>query len=143
MISVSYFGKSNTPSEGGSSQAKTPVWSKSWNRSPFNKGVNIDWKTGTIRTPLFEEEEAAPVQAVSNTVINTGSNSVIAKITGGDAVSGYTLQCYPNYPDLSTGAFYAKALIPAISLGGHVVTTHPSDIYIIAHYISLNAIGGN
>jgi len=143
MINVSYFGKDAPKTSPAAGQSKAPVWSKTWEKSPFNKGVVMDWKTGKLRTPLFEEEEEATAQAVSNTVINTGSNSVIAKITGGNAASGYILQCYPNYPDLVTDTFSATAFIPAISLGGYVVTTPPADTYIIANYLSLKSIGGD
>ena len=143
MINVSYYGKDAPKTSPAAGQSKAPVWSKTWEKSPFNKGVVMDWKTGKLRTPLFEEEEVAPVTAVSNTVINTGSNSVIAKITGGDAVSGYLLDCYPDYPDLVTDKFTATAFIPTISLGGHVVTEPPSGTYIVANYVSLKSIVGD
>ena len=74
--------------------------------------------------------------------INVSGSSVIAKVTGGDAVSGYTLACYPNYPDVTTEAFSAVAFIPSISLGGYVVPYVPDGTYIIAHYMALTAIGG-
>lgn len=32
-------------------------WSKTWQQSPFEKGATIDWKTGTLRTLLYEEAE--------------------------------------------------------------------------------------
>ena len=45
------------PPSGGEPMPHQPVWSKEWDKSPFGKGAIMDWKTGTVRTPLFEEEE--------------------------------------------------------------------------------------
>lgn len=56
MISISYYGNSMPPS-GDEPMSHQPVWSKEWDKSPFGKGAIMDWKTGTVRTPLFEEEE--------------------------------------------------------------------------------------
>lgn len=49
MITVDYFGKNG--------ERGNPVWSKTWDKSPFDKGVSVDWKTGTVRTPLYEPPE--------------------------------------------------------------------------------------
>ncbi len=59
MILVSYYGNSMPPS-GDEPMPHQPVWSKEWDKSPFGKGAVMDWKTGTVRTPLFEEEEEEP-----------------------------------------------------------------------------------
>ena len=56
MISVSYFGTKSPPNGDALGECK-PLWSKTWDRSPFNKGTIVDWKTGTIRSPLFDPDK--------------------------------------------------------------------------------------
>lgn len=51
MISVAYY--SNKSKNGGN-----PVWSKTWSKSPFDKGVVVDWKTGTVRSPLYDPDKS-------------------------------------------------------------------------------------
>lgn len=55
MISVSYFGTKSPPNGDALGESK-PLWSKTWDRSPFDKGTIVDWKTGTIRSPLFDPD---------------------------------------------------------------------------------------
>lgn len=125
MISVSYFGKSNTAPAGGPSQAKTPVWSKSWNRSPFNKGVNIDWKTGTIRTPLFDDEPILPAEQLRS-VSAVPNNPVPCLVKGGSSLSGYTVDVYADgisEPKTGVGVLFILEIsgISAISTGSWVM----------------------
>ena len=56
MISVSYFGTKSPPNGDALGESK-PLWSKTWDRSPFDKGTIVDWKTGTIRSPLFDPDK--------------------------------------------------------------------------------------
>lgn len=56
MISVSYFGTISPPNGDALGESK-PLWSKTWDRSPFDKGTIVDWKTGTIRSPLFDPDK--------------------------------------------------------------------------------------
>lgn len=37
-------------------------WSKEWKESPFKKGTVIDWRTGLLKTPLYDPESEKPVE---------------------------------------------------------------------------------
>lgn len=38
-------------------------WSKEWRESPFRKGTVVDWKTGTLKSPLYDVEPDKPFEA--------------------------------------------------------------------------------
>lgn len=50
-IRVSYFGKQDPKT------ATAPVSSYQWDKPPFGEEAKIDWKTGKVRSALFQEEK--------------------------------------------------------------------------------------
>ena len=50
-IHVSYFGKQNPKT------ATKPISSYTWDKPPFGQEATVDWKTGKVRSALFQEEK--------------------------------------------------------------------------------------
>lgn len=55
-IHVSYFGKQNPKT------ATKPISSYTWDKPPFGQEATVDWKTGKVRSALYQEEK--PVDPV-------------------------------------------------------------------------------
>ena len=107
-------------------------------------GMKKAWDTLSVNNGYVSWSSDGRPKIISNgggggASITATSGAVIAKIMGGDALSGYSVRCYPTYPDL-TDNFNAMAFIPTIALGTY---TGSQDNFVLIHYLMLNAIGGN
>lgn len=71
-------------------------------------------------------------------VTATGTDVVLAKITGGSAAAGYTVELYSNgRQESSTGT--GTVFLPEVSLTG----TLPSGTWVLAHLSEVAVTGGN
>lgn len=99
--------------------------------STYNNGVGV-----VMRNPR------RPPRRIGDGSINIypSGASVMAKITGGAEISGYTVRCYPEYPS-DNNSFNAAAFIPTIALGSYRIGASDGG-WLLVHYAGLTVIGG-
>ena len=137
MISVSYFGKDSAKTSPAAGQSKAPVWSNTWEKSPFNKGVVMDWKTGKLRTPLFEGDEEEEKKTTTTTV-NSGLDSAVpCQITGGNSLEGYTVNVYARGKDEAVTDVGTLSLLEV-----SCTSSLPEGAWVMGHPATLALTGG-
>lgn len=125
-IHVSYFGKQNPKT------ALKPISSYTWDKPPFGQEPKIDWKTGKIRSALFEEEKKEPP------IKSVASSGVVCKITSGKSASGYFVDVYANGPcEPKTGT----ATLSVVEISGS--SDLPIGSWILGFPFTLTITGGN
>lgn len=107
------------PTNNGMASTSTPTQTKIIGASPDAGVDGLSWAT------LYFAEAKPP------------ATSIVAVVSGGSSLEGYSVKCYPDFPDTTT-SFSGVVGVVEIALGTEI----PVGTWLVVHNAAVEQIGG-